>query len=65
VPDDRTEPDGFWPSDHAGSLAKIRLDARTCGFVAFSPRRFGGCADETAVRSSATTDIRRFRPRRR
>jgi endonuclease/exonuclease/phosphatase family metal-dependent hydrolase len=28
-PDDRTEPDGFWPSDHAGSLAKIRLDART------------------------------------
>jgi endonuclease/exonuclease/phosphatase family metal-dependent hydrolase len=24
---DRTEPDGFWPSDHAGSLAKIRLDA--------------------------------------
>jgi endonuclease/exonuclease/phosphatase family metal-dependent hydrolase len=27
--DDRTEPDGFWPSDHAGSLAKIRLDART------------------------------------
>lgn len=28
-PGDRTEPDGFWPSDHAGSLAKIRLDART------------------------------------
>jgi len=28
-PDDRTEPDGFWPSDHAGNLAKIRLDART------------------------------------
>jgi endonuclease/exonuclease/phosphatase family metal-dependent hydrolase len=28
-PDDRTDPDGFWPSDHAGSLAKIRLDART------------------------------------
>ena len=28
-PADRTEPDGFWPSDHAGSLAKIRLDART------------------------------------
>ena len=28
-PDDRTEPSGFWPSDHAGSLAKIRLDART------------------------------------
>ena len=27
--DDRTEPSGFWPSDHAGSLAKIRLDART------------------------------------
>jgi endonuclease/exonuclease/phosphatase family metal-dependent hydrolase len=26
-PDDRTEPSGFWPSDHAGSLAKIRLDA--------------------------------------
>src|SRR5215207_9968680 len=26
-PDDRTEPDGFWPSDHAGSVAKIRLDA--------------------------------------
>jgi len=24
---DRTLPDGFWPSDHAGSLAKIRLDA--------------------------------------
>ena len=24
---DRTVPDGFWPSDHAGSLAKIRLDA--------------------------------------
>jgi endonuclease/exonuclease/phosphatase family metal-dependent hydrolase len=28
-PDDRTDPSGFWPSDHAGSLAKIRLDART------------------------------------
>jgi endonuclease/exonuclease/phosphatase family metal-dependent hydrolase len=27
-PDDRTVPDGFWPSDHAGSVAKIRLDAR-------------------------------------
>jgi endonuclease/exonuclease/phosphatase family metal-dependent hydrolase len=27
-PDDRTEPSGFWPSDHAGSLAKIRLDAQ-------------------------------------
>ncbi|HEX6577165.1 MAG TPA: endonuclease/exonuclease/phosphatase family protein [Jiangellaceae bacterium] len=27
--DDRTEPDGFWPSDHAGSVAKIRLDAHT------------------------------------
>ncbi|HEU4540248.1 MAG TPA: endonuclease/exonuclease/phosphatase family protein [Jiangellaceae bacterium] len=27
--DDRTEPSGFWPSDHAGSVAKIRLDART------------------------------------
>lgn len=26
---DRTKPDGFWPSDHAGSLAKIRLNART------------------------------------
>ena len=26
---DRTEPSGFWPSDHAGSVAKIRLDART------------------------------------
>jgi endonuclease/exonuclease/phosphatase family metal-dependent hydrolase len=26
-PDDRTEPSAFWPSDHAGSLAKIRLDA--------------------------------------
>jgi hypothetical protein len=28
-PRDRTEPSGFWPSDHAGSVAKIRLDART------------------------------------
>jgi endonuclease/exonuclease/phosphatase family metal-dependent hydrolase len=28
-PGDRTEPSGFWPSDHAGSVAKIRLDART------------------------------------
>jgi endonuclease/exonuclease/phosphatase family metal-dependent hydrolase len=28
-PDDRTEPSGFWPSDHAGSLAKVRLDARS------------------------------------
>ena len=28
-PDDRTQPSGFWPSDHAGSLARIRLDART------------------------------------
>jgi endonuclease/exonuclease/phosphatase family metal-dependent hydrolase len=27
-PGDRTEPDGFWPSDHAGSVAKIRLDAQ-------------------------------------
>ncbi len=26
---DRTEPTGFWPSDHAGSVAKIRLNART------------------------------------
>jgi endonuclease/exonuclease/phosphatase family metal-dependent hydrolase len=26
---DRTEPSGFWPSDHAGSVAKIRLDDRT------------------------------------
>ena len=28
-PRDRTEPSGFWPSDHAGSVAKIRLDARS------------------------------------
>jgi endonuclease/exonuclease/phosphatase family metal-dependent hydrolase len=27
-PGDRTESDGFWPSDHAGSVAKIRLDAQ-------------------------------------
>jgi endonuclease/exonuclease/phosphatase family metal-dependent hydrolase len=26
---DRTKPSGFWPSDHAGSVAKIRLNART------------------------------------
>lgn len=24
---DRTKPTGFWPSDHAGSVAKIRLNA--------------------------------------
>ena len=28
---DRTHPDGLWPSDHASTVAKVRLDARLRG----------------------------------